>query len=53
MVNDNLRLSLDYHDSYNEIDNGFDKGLGSSGQIILGSNQLESKVYDYREGEGG
>lgn len=51
MVNDNLRLSLDYHDSYNEIDNGFDKGLGSSGQIILGSNQLESKVYDYREGE--
>lgn len=51
MINDDWHVSLDYHDSYNEIDNGYDKGLGSSGQIILGSNQLDSKVYDFREGE--
>ena len=51
MVNDDWHLRLDYHDSYNKTDNGYDEGLGSSGQIILGSNQLDSKVYDYREGE--
>jgi len=51
MINDDWHVRLDYHDSYNEIDNGYDKGLGSSGQIILGSNQLDSKVYDFREGE--
>ena len=51
VVSDDWHFRLDYHDSYNEIDNGYDKGLGSSGQIILGSNQLESKVYDYRAGE--
>lgn len=50
-VNDNLHLALDYHDSTNEIDNGADKGMGSDGQIILGSDQLISKVYDYRSGE--
>lgn len=51
IVNDDWHFKLDYHDSYNEIDNGYDEGLGSSGQVILGSNQLESKVYDFREGE--
>mgnify|MGYP000011674492 FL=1 len=51
MVNDDWHLRLDYHDSYNKTDNGYDEGLGSAGQIILGSNQLDSKVYDYREGE--
>jgi len=50
-VNDDWHFAVDYHDSYNEIDNGYDEGLGSSGQIILGSNQLRSKVYDYREGD--
>ncbi|MDC8831319.1 TonB-dependent receptor [Alteromonas gilva] len=48
---DELKLSLDYHDSSNEIDNGADRGMGSTGQIILGSDKLISKVYDYREGE--
>jgi iron complex outermembrane receptor protein len=51
MVSDDWHFALDYHDSFNEIDNGYDEGLGSSGQIILGSNQLQSKVYDYREGD--
>ncbi len=51
MINDDWHVSLDYHDSYNKIDNGYDDGLGSAGQIILGSNQLKSKVYDYREGD--
>ena len=50
-LNDDWHFTLDYHDSYNEIDNGYDEGLGSSGQIILGSDQLSSKVYDFREGE--
>ncbi|MFC7001021.1 TonB-dependent receptor [Pseudobowmanella zhangzhouensis] len=50
-VNDDWKVSLDYHDSSNEIDNGKDKGLGSAGQVILGSNQLESKVYDFRSGD--
>ncbi|MCL1037013.1 TonB-dependent receptor [Shewanella submarina] len=44
-------FTLDYHDSSNEIDNGADKGLGSAAQVILGSDQLQSKVYDYRGGE--
>ena len=48
---DNLKLSLDYHDSSNESDNGADSGMGSTGQIILGSDQLETKFYDFREGE--
>ncbi len=50
-MNDDWFFTLDYHDSYNETDNGYDEGLGSAGQVILGSNQLSSKVYDYREGE--
>ena len=50
-LNDDWHFTLDYHDSYNETDNGYDEGLGSSGQIILGSDQLSSKVYDFREGE--
>ena len=50
-LNDDWFFTLDYHDSYNETDNGYDEGLGSSGQIILGSDQLISKVFDYREGE--
>lgn len=50
-VYDALQLTLDYHDSDNKADNGADKGLGSQGQVILGSDQLLRKVYDYRTGE--
>ncbi|MCL2916710.1 TonB-dependent receptor [Shewanella litorisediminis] len=49
--NEAWRFTLDYHNSSNEIDNGADKGLGSAGQVILGSDKLVSKVYDYRSGE--
>ena len=42
---------MDYHDSSNEADNGADKGLGSNGSLVVGSNQLNSKYYDYRAGE--
>ena len=50
-ITDDWEVSVDYHDSYNQIDNGKDKGLGGSGQVILGSDKLISKVYDYREGD--
>ena len=50
-ANDNWRFAFDYHDSSNKIDNGADDGLGSAGQIILGSDQLNSKIYDYRTGD--
>lgn len=50
-LTDNFHIELDYHDSITEIDNGADKGSGNAGQVILGSDQLSSKVYDFREGE--
>ncbi|MCO6353215.1 TonB-dependent receptor [Pseudoalteromonas shioyasakiensis] len=50
-INDQWEVEFDYHDSKNETDNGADDGLGSDGQIILGSDQLQSKVYDNRTGE--
>ncbi|WP_028765154.1 TonB-dependent receptor [Shewanella colwelliana] len=50
-ANEYWRFTFDYHDSSNKIDNGADKGLGSAAQIILGSDQLTSKVYDYRTGD--
>jgi len=46
-----FNLWVDVHDSSNKIDNGADKGIQSTGQIILGSDQLQTKIYDYREGE--
>lgn len=46
-----FHMSLDYHDSNNKIDNGADKGLGSAGQVIIGSDQLITKIYDYRTGD--
>ncbi len=50
-LNDDWHFELDYHDSNNKADNGADKGLGSAGQVILGSDQLLSKIYDYRTGD--
>lgn len=50
-VNEDLKFTVDYHDSSNEIDNGADNGMGSNGQIILGSDKLITKIYDYRTGE--
>jgi TonB-dependent receptor len=50
-VNADWHLALDYHDSSNKTDDGADSGSGNYGQVILGSDQLVSKVYDYRSGE--
>ncbi|MCM2678374.1 TonB-dependent receptor [Echinimonas agarilytica] len=50
-INDEYSLAFDYHDSSNEVDNGADSQLGGYGQVILGSDQLDSKIYDYRTGE--
>jgi len=51
LVNDTLSFTLDYHNSSNEADNGKDKGMGSQGSLVLGSDQLNTKYYDYRTGE--
>jgi len=48
---ESLNFEFDYHDSSSEIDNGKDKGLGSHGTLVLGSDQLTTKTYDYRTGE--
>lgn len=50
-MNDDWSFGLDYHDSDNKTDNGADKGSRNSGQVILGSDQLVTKIYDYRQGE--
>ncbi|WP_046003421.1 TonB-dependent receptor [Pseudoalteromonas rubra] len=50
-ASDTLSLTLDYHDSQSETDNGADVGLGSEGTLVLGSDQLTTKRYDYRSGE--
>ena len=50
-LHDDFRLQLDYHDSNNKTDNGADKGSGNWGQVILGSDQLVTKIYDYRTGD--
>lgn len=50
-MNEDWSFGLDYHDSDNKTDNGADKGSRNSGQVILGSDQLVTKIYDYRQGE--
>ncbi|RUO55550.1 TonB-dependent receptor [Pseudidiomarina homiensis] len=50
-VNDDLRLWFDAHDSSNSTDDGADPGSGMFGQVILGSDQLRSKIYDFRTGD--
>ena len=50
-INDDWKVAVDYHDSSNEADNGKDKGIHSAGQVILGSDKLISKSYDFRTGE--
>lgn len=50
-INDNWNVALDYHDSSNGADNGADKGLGSAGQLIFGSNLVQRTTFDIREGD--
>jgi len=51
IASDTLYFRLDYHNSSNEGDNGKDKGMDSFGSLVLGSDQLNTKIYDYRTGE--
>ncbi|MGQ4275737.1 TonB-dependent receptor [Pseudidiomarina sp. E22-M8] len=48
---DSLRFWFDAHDSSNETDDGADPGSNLFGQVILGSDQLRSKIYDFRNGD--
>ena len=48
---DDLKLTLDHHDSKATIDNGADPGLRSAGQVILGSADLQYKEWSYLEGD--
>lgn len=50
-VRDDLKLTLDIHDSNATIDNGMDAGLRSAGQVILGSSALDFKEYSYLTGD--
>ena len=46
-LNDSWKFALDYHDSKNEIDDGYDEGTNNRGFVILGPNNLDSKTYSY------
>jgi len=48
---DDLSFWFDAHSSSNKTDDGADPGSNAFGQVILGSDQLRSKIYDYRSGE--
>ena len=48
-LNDSWSFWIDAHDSTNKTDDGIDNGM--FGQVIIGSDQLRSKIYDYREGD--
>lgn len=50
-ITSDFNLWVDVHDSTNSIDNGADQGIHSTGQIILGSDRLQRKIYDYRSGD--
>ncbi len=47
----NLSFDFDYHDSDNQIDNTGDPATRSQLIMSMGSNQLQTKYYDYRTGE--
>ena len=46
-MNDEWKFTFDYHDSSNEVDDGYDAGTNNNGFIILGPNNLDSKTYSY------
>ena len=46
-INDSWSLEFDAHNSTNEFDDGYDKGTGNNGFIILGPDNLVSKTYSY------
>ncbi len=50
-ANDDLSFTFDAHTSKTTTDNGKDAGLGANARIILGSADLSSKEYFFREGD--
>ena len=48
---DDLSFIFDAHTSKTTTDNGKDSGLGANARIILGSADLASKEYSFREGD--
>ena len=50
-VNDDLSITFDAHNSKTNTDNGKDKGLGANARVILGSADLSSKEYLFKEGD--
>jgi iron complex outermembrane recepter protein len=50
-LSDSLSFSFDAHTSKTTTDNGMDDGLGSQARVILGSADLSTKEYFFREGE--
>ncbi len=50
-ISDDWSAELDYHNSENKADNGKDKGLGSTGQLIFGSNLTSGAEFDLTRGD--
>ncbi|MCC5854064.1 MAG: TonB-dependent receptor [Idiomarina sp.] len=50
-LDDSWSFWFDVHNSNSETNDGADPGSGMFSQVILGSDQLRSKIYDYRQGE--
>lgn len=50
-ANDDFSLTFDAHTSKTTTDNGMDKGLGANARVILGSADLASKEYFFRDGD--
>jgi TonB-dependent receptor len=48
---EDLKITVDYHDSNATTDNGIDAGLRSAAQVILGSAALDYKEYSYLTGD--
>ena len=48
---EDILISLDYHNSENEADNGKDSGMNGTGSLVFGSDQLVTKHYDFRTGD--
>ncbi|MCW8865082.1 MAG: TonB-dependent receptor [Colwellia sp.] len=50
-VTDDFSLTFDAHNSKTTTDNGKDTGLGANARVILGSADLASKDYFFRDGD--
>ena len=51
LATENLSFNFDAHTSKTTTDNGKDPGLGANARIILGSADISTKEYSFREGD--